>query len=210
MQLIGNLHEHMVFPHRVQRLSELLADALPVAGTILDVGCGDGRIGKRVAELVPGSAVEGIDVLVRPQAVIDVHQYDGEHFPYADDSVDIVLLVDVLHHTSDPVRILAEGRRVARVGIVLKDHVLAGMGASFTLRMMDWVGNYRHGVVLPYNYWTWPQWDKAITQLGLEVSRWDTHLKLYPAPVRPLFERSLHFLGVLLVNKGNVAAQATR
>ena len=50
--------------------------------------------------------------------------------------------------------LLRETVRVARQVIVIKDHLLKGAFAYSTLRLMDWVGNARHDVALPYNYWT--------------------------------------------------------
>jgi len=197
MAVIDSFHEHVIFSRRVKRLSQLLADAIPVDGVVLDVGCGDGQISRLIASSRPGITIEGIDVLVRPHTEIPVQTYDGSHFPYPSASVDVVMLVDVLHHTPDPTVVLAEAARVARTAVVIKDHTLEGPLAYPTLRAMDWVGNSRHGVVLPYNYWTQTQWNAAFEEVGLQVMGWDTDLHLYAAPLRPLFERSLHFIGVL-------------
>ena len=79
------------------------------------------------------------------------------------------MLVDVLHQTDDPMNLLREAVRVARQAIVIKDHLLQGAFAYPTLRFMDWVGNARHGVALPYNYWTPAEWHGAFDKLGLAV-----------------------------------------
>ena len=63
-----------------------------------------------------------------------------ERLPCADAGADVVLFVDVLHHTSDPLPLLAEARRVARQAIVIKDHLCDGWLADPTLRLMDWFG----------------------------------------------------------------------
>jgi ubiquinone/menaquinone biosynthesis C-methylase UbiE len=141
--------------------------------------------------------VQGIDVLVRPSTAIPVQKYDGEQFPCEDKSVDVVMMVDVLHHTPGQRTVLAEAARVARHAVLIKDHTVRGALAAPTLRAMDWVGNRRHGVVLPYNYWTRQQWDAAFRDLSLTVKAWNPTLGLYALPLRPLFERSLHFLAVL-------------
>lgn len=201
MHVIGSLHKHAIFPRRVERLSHLLADALPPGSSVIDVGCGDGQISQRIAELRPGLHMEGMDVLVRPQTAIPVREYDGTHFPYPDRAVDMVMLVDVLHHTQHPEKILAEAARVARVAVVVKDHTVVGPFARLTLRAMDWVGNAHHGVALPYNYWTKEEWERTFEDLGLEVSRWNAQLDLYAVPLRPVFERSLHFIGVLKIKE---------
>jgi hypothetical protein len=64
---------------------------------------------------------------------------------------------------------------------------------------MDWVGNSRYGVSLPYNYWSKPQWLQAFDELEMKIGSWTTSLKLYPWPASCLFDRSLHFVAHLSV-----------
>ena len=64
-----------------------------------------------------------------------------------------MLFVEVLHHTTDPLALPRESSRVARDCIIIKDHHLDNLAAAAVLRFMDWMGNARHGVILPYNYW---------------------------------------------------------
>jgi hypothetical protein len=69
-----------------------------------------------------------------------------------------------------------------------------GLIAGPILRAMDWVGNSRYNVSLPYNYWTRQKWLQAFDTLGMEIGSWTTQLKLYPWPTSCLFDRSLHFV----------------
>jgi len=55
---------------------------------------------------------------------------------------------DVLHHTQDPAVLLREAVRVSRSFVLLKDHLDENILDDVTLRLMDWVGNRPHGVVL--------------------------------------------------------------
>jgi SAM-dependent methyltransferase len=123
-----------------------------------------------------------------------VAQFDGQVIPYDDDNFDAVMFVDVLHHTEDPTVLLREAARVARRAIVIKDHTRNGLLADSTLRLMDYVGNARHGVVLPYNYWSQQQWLEALKKLGLTVGAWKKDLRLYARPASWIFDRSLHFV----------------
>jgi ubiquinone/menaquinone biosynthesis C-methylase UbiE len=79
-------------------------------------------------------------VLVWPHTKIPVTAFDGEHLPFPDKSVDVVMFVYVLHHTNDPEVLLREAQRVALKAVVLKDHTRNGLLAYTTLRFMDWVG----------------------------------------------------------------------
>jgi SAM-dependent methyltransferase len=136
-------------------------------------------------------------VLVRPQTLIPVVPFDGRTIPYPAGAFDVVMFVDVLHHTEDPIVLLREAKRVARQAIVIKDHTKDGVLSGPTLRFMDWVGNSHHGVVLPYNYWTQNQWEQAMTDLQLAAATWNADVGLYPWPANHLFDRSLHFVAKL-------------
>ncbi len=198
------LHDRMVHGRRVRRLVELLAADLPPGCTnLLDVGCGDGRITRAVGDRVPGMEVTGLDVLVRPEPAVPVTEYDGDRLPFDDDSFDVVMMVDVLHHSADPQAVLREARRVSRTAVLIKDHCLDGFLAYPTLRLMDYVGNAQHSVALPYNYWPRARWEAACEELDLSIATWRTRLGLYPAPFRPIFERSLHFVARFEVPSAN-------
>jgi hypothetical protein len=93
--------------------------------------------------------------------------------------------------------LLREAARVARRAVVIKDHTLDGLLAGPTLRFMDHVGNARHGVALPYNYWPRRRWVEAFRELALEVEVWREDLRLYPRPADWVFGRSLHFVAKL-------------
>ena len=97
----------------------------------------------------PDLVFTGMDVLVRPRTHIPVREFDGFTLPMGDRAVDAILLVDVLHHADDPIRLLKEVARVARQAIIIKDHMQAGWIDRQTLRLMDWTGNAAHGVALP-------------------------------------------------------------
>lgn len=199
MTAIDRIHERHVAGRRVRVLAGHLAELLPRSPEVLDVGCGDGRIAAEVVARRPDLRLRGVDVLVRPDTAIPVEPFDGRTLPQPENSVDTVVLVDVLHHCERPEELLAECARVAREWIVIKDHTRQGLLADTTLRFMDRVGNARYGVSLPYNYWRPAQWHTAFQELGLEVDRWLPRLGLYPWPLSLAFERSLHFIARLRV-----------
>jgi SAM-dependent methyltransferase len=186
------LHGRLVFGRRVDRLATALAERLPANAAVLDIGCGDGSIAHAIAQRRPDLSITGVDVLVRPETRIPVIEYDGSTLPFADRSFDAVFLVDVVHHADDARRLLDEAARVSRDRVLIKDHVADGFLAKPTLRLMDWVGNARHGVRLPYNYLTRAEWLGHIKRLGATVRSWDTDLSLYPPPLSAVFGRDLH------------------
>jgi SAM-dependent methyltransferase len=193
-QIHGRTHDKAVFGRRIKVLARTLADFIPENARVLDIGCGSGTLARAIMALRPDVTIEGIDVLVRPGTDIPVTEFDGENIPWPDNHFDVALFVDVLHHTNGPARLLAEAKRVSKAGIVIKDHLREGPFAEVTLRFMDWVGNAQHGVALPYNYLSDPEWRGIWSDLGLKVQRIDEKIGLYPAPFSWLFDRRLHFV----------------
>jgi SAM-dependent methyltransferase len=161
------------------------------------VGSGDGRIAAEIMARRPRLEVEGVDVKLRPKTAIPTTAFDGIHLPQGEGEFDVVLMVDVLHHTSDPGRLLREAIRVAASCVVIKDHYRKGFAAGTTLRFMDWVGNRAHGVVLPYHYLSPDDWADEFARSGLVIDGLRDQLHLYPRPWTWIFDRSLHFVARL-------------
>ena len=200
MTLVDAGHGWLVHPRRVRVLAERAAQLLPPGARVLDVGAGDGQLAAAVLDRRADLRIEGIDVLVRPATRIPVSSFDGRRIPRPDRSVDAVMLIDVLHHADDPAALLREAVRVARTCVVLKDHVCQHRLARAVLRVMDHVGNAKHGVALPHNYWSRRQWADALGALQLEPAVWDVGgLGLYPWPADLIVGGSLHVMARLNV-----------
>jgi SAM-dependent methyltransferase len=201
MSVFGLAHRQLVAGRRVRVLAGHIAPLLDPSASVLDVGAGDGALARTLLDLRPDVTIRGVDVLARPTTEIEVTLFDGHTLPFPDASFDDVLLVDVLHHADDPVALLGECARVARSAVVLKDHDRDGFLASRTLRFMDWVGNARYGVRLPYNYLSWRRWQSAFASVGLELDSLCRRLGLYPRPASWIFDRRLHFVARLRVDR---------
>ncbi|MEM0923837.1 MAG: methyltransferase domain-containing protein [Pseudomonadota bacterium] len=202
-RLMTEAHHGAVFQRRVRVLADVLSSVLAEVtegaptGRLLDIGCGDGSVAREVQARAPRLACEGVDVLLRAETVIPVQHYDGLTLPYPDGAFDWAMLIDVLHHADQPEAVLQEARRVARRGVLIKDHFRDGFAAESTLRLMDWVGNRGHGVALPYTYWSEREWAAIFARLNMTILAERRDFRLYPAPFSSLFDRGLHFVALL-------------
>jgi SAM-dependent methyltransferase len=194
---LNTVHGNLVFRRRVRVLASHIAPRLPPGGRVLDVGAGDGSIAAAIAWERPDVAIEGIDVSLRPVAHIPVSQFDGTHIPFADDTFDAIILVDVLHHTDDPAVLLREAARVSKGLVLVKDHLRDQHFSGATLRIMDWVGNRGHDVVLPYNYLSSSAWARVFEAAGLSVEGKEERLGIYPMPFTWLFDREMQVIFTL-------------
>jgi len=197
MNLLELPHGGYIQQKRLDGLVRHLKDVIPKNASVLDVGCGDGRLAALLREKRSDLLVQGIEVLTRDKVWIPVQHFDGLTIPYKSASIDVVMFIDVLHHTDDPVSLLREAARVARKSIIIKDHLVDGFLAESTLRFMDRIGNARYGVALPGKYWRLSQWENAFEALALTPVEWREKLKLYPKVVDMWFGRSLHFVARL-------------
>ena len=203
MSLFGRIHRQLVFERRKTVLAQHLAGLLPHGARVLDIGCGSGEVADAVMNIRPDVLIDGIDVLVRPGTSIEVMEFDGRTIPFPDDSYDVAMTVDVLHHTDDAGALLGEARRVAKHSVLVKDHFRDGFLAEPTLKFMDWIGNAPHGVRLPYNYLSRREWHRLWERLGLPIDAMVDRVPLYPYPFQWVFGRDLHFIASLVVQRLN-------
>ena len=194
---MGAVHGRLVHRRRVAVLAERLGGLLPPSATLLDVGCGDGTISKLIEQTVSGLKVTGVEYSPRADCAVPCIGFDGAHLPFEDKSFDGAMFVDVLHHSSDPLAILRDAARVCRSFILIKDHLAENVFDHWTLRLMDWVGNKPHGVVLPYAYLSERQWKDLYRDAGLTEQKLDRHIPIYPASFSWIFGRKLHFIAAL-------------
>jgi SAM-dependent methyltransferase len=198
------LHRLFVLSNRVKILSNHLYHLLPQKEPLtgLDVGCGNGEIAWKIEQLSPNIEFSGVDVLIRRDALINVIEFDGHTLPFNDKSFDFIMLVDVLHHTNDPERILKECSRVARRFILIKDHICISSWDRMRLCFMDWFHNRGYDVYLPYNFLSKKDWEELykVSEVVCEIEMND--LNLYPLPFSYLFDSKLHFISRLAI-QGN-------
>lgn len=92
-----------------------ILDHLPAAGDVLEVGSGDGKILRTLAEQRPALRLFGCDIRAwdspDPRVTFCTMTRD---IPFPDASFDAVLVVDVLEHVDDPEHLIAEIARVLR------------------------------------------------------------------------------------------------
>jgi len=89
---------------------------------VIEVACGSGPglgyLAARARRLVGGDYTEQLVRLCRQTygAKVPVVQLDGQHLPFADESVDLVLICEALYYLPDQAAFVSEARRVLRAG----------------------------------------------------------------------------------------------
>lgn len=143
-----------------------------VAPTFCDIGCGNGdqlrrfkALGYDVVGVEPDEAARSVAREVGP-----VHAGTAEELPAALDGrvFDVVLMSHVLEHSIDPVRALANVRKI----VSPQNHVVIEVPNSAAL------GFWRHGAVWPWtdvprhiNFFTLDSLARLLSEAGFEVER---------------------------------------
>jgi SAM-dependent methyltransferase len=146
-----------------------IAHVIPPDSRVLDVGCGRGFIAQHLSAMV-GSRVIGIDVGATAAAAIDYRQFDGQHFPLADDSVDAVLFSYVLHHAQNLNVVMNEVRRVLTRGglVVIYEDIPASWWDRIFCGFHDLKWRKRTG---PCTFHSESGWKNVFNSAGLEIIR---------------------------------------
>lgn len=150
------MHDRRAHDEALRRIPGLLERI--GARTVLDTGCGTGLAMMRIAEALPDVAVRGNDPsaalldVARDRNGIAADRLDlasSDDLPYADGSYDAVVATGVLHHVPDPVPVVAEMLRVARLGVFISDSSIYGQPSSPLPARMLKLGLARTGLLRP-------------------------------------------------------------
>ena len=91
-------HADLRLIHRFMGNGSLLVERLRGAGSVLDIGCGDGELLAFVRERT-GAVVQGVDLVEQPEALVPVIRADATRDPLPAAEVAISSLV--IHHLTE-------------------------------------------------------------------------------------------------------------
>jgi len=118
--------QHLVFDPIQKTLLDLAASQVKSPTSILDVGCGTGRLLRATAARFPAARLEGVDAapqmvqtavhLLPPGSSIHFQEATAEALPFADGQFDLVFSTMTFHHWADQNKGVSEVARVLSPG----------------------------------------------------------------------------------------------
>ena len=115
---VAGVYDRVIRPPDPERLMRIMK--LPVAGPILDLGGGTGRVSSLLRSLVGGAVVTDFSLPMLRQTAAKGGLWPvravGEALPFPDGIFDRVLIVDALHHFRNQADAIRESLRVLKPG----------------------------------------------------------------------------------------------
>lgn len=172
---------------RARRIANYALQFTQSHQTILDCGCGT----MYVADLIrqqSGARIIGTDILDFNETDLENCICIGEVLPFASNSVDVVMLLFVLHHSHTSLKILQECVRVAKHRVIVFEDVYE---TKFQLNMLKMVDSLNHtlstDIPLPFAFKTVSEWTKIFEELGMKLISAET---IFPFPLLPSKHKS--------------------
>ena len=184
--LIAKALHRMARTVRDDRVVNGVSALAPPTDSLLDIGCSDGRIARRLATTLGAREVQGADVELHADASIPVAVYDGRRLPFDDAHFGVVTLIDVLHHAEEPASVMREALRVLRPGgaVIVKDHLRLGRWSNFVLSAMDRTSNFGEHALTAGRYLSPAQWPNLVADAGGRIDHMEWPFRVHDLPWR--------------------------
>jgi ubiquinone/menaquinone biosynthesis C-methylase UbiE len=153
---------------RAQFIAARLARHFAPNSRLLEIGAGKGYVARALREAA-NVDIKLVDVVNYNETDLPLEVYDGLHLPYADNAFDDTLLIFVLHHTPDPLRVLGEALRVSKGGVVVVENHVQGRLRQLITRAIDSIPHLQYGVPICYHTHTIREWEELFSLLPVRA-----------------------------------------
>jgi SAM-dependent methyltransferase len=105
----------------VQPKIDFVFNHIKDVGLILDVGCGNGYFTYYLEKVGPTIGLDYAATMLSQNPVEALVQGSAFELPFADDSFDLVLCSNLLHHLLHPLKVISEMKRTSKKYVVLHE-----------------------------------------------------------------------------------------
>ena len=159
---------------RSERIFSQIEPYIKERSTVLDVGCGDGKVGY-ILKLEKGCDVELMDTANYNRTPLPLKIYNGISIPHQNNSFHHVLLITELHHSDNPVNLMNEALRIAEKSVIVIESVYFEK-IPMHKKMNSFVDWFSSRVLndpevnVPFNFLTPEAWVAVFQKLGGKVT----------------------------------------
>ena len=140
---------------------------------VLDIGGGGGWVAQALKART-GADVTILDTRNFNQTGVNCVIYDGDAMPFEDDSFYSAIIVFTLHHCQNPIKVLAEAKRVARGKIIIIEDITTSLLNKILLSFWDIISGLISVIAPPgedfyFKFYRDGEWQKIFQGLGLKI-----------------------------------------
>ena len=142
--------------------------------TIIDIGAGDGKVGSLVSTRM-GKDVTLVEVqdYKLPEVTLPMNLFDGKKLPYKDGQFDSSMMLMVLHHADQPLKLLEEAIRVTNGKIFVMESVYFNREHRQLGMVLEWMFNrvFDDDTHWPCNFQTPSGWMDTFANYNLKMEK---------------------------------------
>ena len=150
---------------RMGKIADCLYGILDGNGKVLDVGAGNGYISYYLQNKF-GCKIQCADIMNYLEYDFPFSKISGPKLSFNDDSFDIVMIIDALHHMAGDTQVamLQEAARVAKKVFIFETK------RTFIAMLLDHLINKLNNILMPVpcTHKTRNGWEKTFSDLGFE------------------------------------------
>lgn len=160
-----------------KRTVDLIEDFIGEKEKVIDIGAGGGWISDEIQKRKKTKNLL-LDVINLNQTELPLTLYDGKNIPFDENNFDSALLICVLHHCQDPLKVLEEAKRTVKKRIIIIEDIASTPLGKVALKIKDSFLNIAFSLLacslkevinLPFNFKTIPEWEKTFENLNLKL-----------------------------------------
>lgn len=173
VKILKTLGAERVVEKRAGELVALFENFIQKGERVLDIGGGGGWVAQALKART-GADVTILDTRNFNQTDVNCVLYDGATIPFEDDSFDSALIVFVLHHCQNPIKVLAEAKRVARGKIIIMEDIPVSLFNKILISFWDIICGLI-SVLAPsgedfyFKFYRDGEWQKIFQGLALKI-----------------------------------------
>ncbi len=157
------------YDKRARRIVKRISPFIGKKDKILDIGTGTGFVAKNIIKEKKNNNLTCVDVRLNTLCKsVPVLIYDGKTLPFPNESFDTSLLIAVLHHCNQPLKVLDEAIRVSSKRIIVMEDLFESKIEKWLTLVEDSIVNWEFRGH-PHSNKSEGDWLKVFKQKNLNV-----------------------------------------
>jgi ubiquinone/menaquinone biosynthesis C-methylase UbiE len=153
---------------RARKICRLLGKFVGDGDSVLDLGMGNGLVAEQLRQ---GNDINVLGLDIEDHNITDIPLVINgpKHLPFKSNQFDVVLIISVLHHANNSVRLLTEAKRICKRNIIILEDVYSSEAERIFIMFTDVISNWVSSMNMPFNFHREGEWLSIFRKIDLEL-----------------------------------------